>query len=840
MQKLLFVNRRLVEGSRFMGMLVDTGKRFFIRGSAIAAIVTALSVRYCPAQQNVIGSFVMTSQQITLDTLDLQGGNTNSWMLGQSVNLIIAVTRGSETFQVTQGQGPGELMALNIWQWPQFPTDYSEGPPETNINLSNFHYIDAKHIGFTATVTAGASTGVVDQLDLIGPSGRWVWPIFIEPKSPPPAPGAPSGPTSSCNLPSISSVIPDTWIAGKTYPIKIMGSGFSSDAQAAANPNCPANQLTVTVPTGSVTVSGVHVVSSTEIDATVAPANTDPAEQATLYLYYHNANDDVIIKPSKLPTKLDTGVRPQDGTPPIFGWDVGAQANAQIENPKLYLINPYKLSGASSGVISSDSVIDALAIQSMQPSGIIADGTSTAIAVYGPIDNSESVTFSVNNNGASLIDWDPNFLAPNGPLNNQPVPVPLTVSSSELIQQGTHYYAFALLTAGTPSNTSIGTDIIVTATSTGHGQIDDSAPPVHLFTFPVPVLLVHGLWGNQSSLASTEAFLRANTPLSMALMFIRPICYSTYLAYYASVDTLPGVGTGCEQTSSQAITNNLSDLYVNLDANNIVGGRVDVVAHSMGGLVARYYSTLAPSYVLAANGLGYKNIRNRNQGTFRDIVTLDTPETGSELAFYLDNTFALKKENYLTSRTSDALWAFFCRDISFAKTLGDCLAQNRQPLAYPGHALTEGAVYSLIPDSYLPLITSFLPGSSQFGILPDPNIDNSSWYAVAGNYEDNGQAPQSLLRYLLNTLVAATYPTSGPNPETPMTLEDMFNDPSNDVIVTRKSQLYKAHPGHYQTFQGLAHTSIPYAGTSTLLYNNGSVTKSETVNETVAHWLGYH
>jgi hypothetical protein len=309
------------KGSGLMDILFNMKNRPVVRCSGLATILIALlSARHCPAQQSVIGSLIMTRQQSQVDTLELQGGNTNSWMQGQSVNLVIAVTAGSNTFQVTQGQNPGDVMSLSIWQWPQYPTNYSEGPPDTNINLSNFHYIDATHIGFTATVTSGVPNGV-DQLDLVGSSARWVWPIFIEPTSPPPTPGVP-GPNPNCAMPSIASVIPDTWIAGQTYPIKIMGSGFSSDAQATTNPNCPANQLTVTVPTGTVTVSDVHVINSTEIDATVAPANTDPDEQATLNLYFRPPNESVVRNPGKSPTALATA-KPQDNGAPRLGFSAG-------------------------------------------------------------------------------------------------------------------------------------------------------------------------------------------------------------------------------------------------------------------------------------------------------------------------------------------------------------------------------------------------------------------------------------------------------------------------------------------------------------------------------------
>jgi len=68
-------------------------------------------------------------------------------------------------------------------------------------------------------------------------------------------------------------------------PITIVGSGFTNAAMAAANSNCTANQLTVSVPTGSVTLSNIVIMDSTKITATVQPVQTDPTETATLILW---------------------------------------------------------------------------------------------------------------------------------------------------------------------------------------------------------------------------------------------------------------------------------------------------------------------------------------------------------------------------------------------------------------------------------------------------------------------------------------------------------------------------------------------------------------------------
>jgi len=69
---------------------------------------------------------------------------------------------------------------------------------------------------------------------------------------------------------------------------------------AAADPNCVASQLTVSVPTGSVILTDVNVIDSTKITATVLPVSTDPAETATLNLWGAYFGPMVVRAPTRL------------------------------------------------------------------------------------------------------------------------------------------------------------------------------------------------------------------------------------------------------------------------------------------------------------------------------------------------------------------------------------------------------------------------------------------------------------------------------------------------------------------------------------------------------------
>lgn len=79
-----------------------------------------------------------------------------------------------------------------------------------------------------------------------------------------------------CPAPIVTSLLPKTWFAGESYPIKILGTGFTPPS----SPNgCPVTPVTGTASAG---LSGVTVVSATEIDATAAPDASDPTEIASI------------------------------------------------------------------------------------------------------------------------------------------------------------------------------------------------------------------------------------------------------------------------------------------------------------------------------------------------------------------------------------------------------------------------------------------------------------------------------------------------------------------------------------------------------------------------------
>lgn len=479
---------------------------------------------------------------------------------------------------------------------------------------------------------------------------------------------------------------------------------------------------------------------------------------------------------------------------------VPAQEPEATPASTLTVVDPYLLKIPTNRQLTVSAVITAAAAGKSNADGIMADGTSAAIAVYKTA-SSKKVTFSATN-GAKVAAYSANFLTTAGVTAASVAVTPTKI--------GTSYYALALVISGVAPDAEHGIDTVVHAVSAG----STATASFSMLTLPTPIVLVHGLWGNQASLVSTEDYLDNNASFVPRQWLVASVCYSTYLAFDAAADSLPGHGTGCENTATQALNKYFStELYPLLDQKHYVGGRVDAVVHSMGGLVARHYTATS----------GYKSLRNRMLGTFRNVITLDTPETGSALATELDDVFynrTLQSEVPLRQQ----LWQAACGTNS-KTTLEECFNANGLPLAWPGKALNTGAVASLIP------------GSRSIVSAPAADIFNTNygkWYAISSDYKDGTSTP-ALLRDLLNTLIAATYPST----EIPPTTTSVLGTPDSDVIVTVTSQTATAKTAQTKEFENLQHTPAPSdAGFFFLFDSNNAVTTSAAVNAQVAYWLG--
>jgi pimeloyl-ACP methyl ester carboxylesterase len=464
----------------------------------------------------------------------------------------------------------------------------------------------------------------------------------------------------------------------------------------------------------------------------------------------------------------------------LNGGPVGFAVYYMLPTPpfgSLAVLDPYTLPSIANGGSSFtlDDIVTASSSNTTSPQGLIADGTSTAILSY-KTNVIQDVTFTITvndpdnihatlasfpndpNNASSFLTYAPTVCPTNSPDGCTSITVP--AASLQIGYDGS-YYALALLQAPLATKASI---FSVQDTVAAQPSIA-SSQTAQIGFFPKPVILLHGLWGNGDSFDYLRSYLQQSTVYSQYSWAVyQPPCYSLYLPWDApSPDTLPGHGDGCELVSSDAILSWIEDVYGQLDnasGGPIIGGRLDIVAHSMGGLGARHFATLQ----------SYNNIRNRSEGSFDSVLTIDTPETGSALADFLVGN-ADSTNTAPAGDLSNLLWNTECTPTD---TVQQCFPNFDMPFAYPGEDPTTGAVAS-VGTEYQPLQTlNGLP-------LGIPGIQNIQAGAISAVYPDPSSAGPSLLRTVVDAFIEGIDSTK--------TATTLLGNYPNDVIVSLGSQL---------------------------------------------------
>jgi pimeloyl-ACP methyl ester carboxylesterase len=118
-----------------------------------------------------------------------------------------------------------------------------------------------------------------------------------------------------------------------------------------------------------------------------------------------------------------------------------------------------------------------------------------------------------------------------------------------------------------------------------------------------PVLMVHGLWSDRGSFAMMESELLKNELYTPELL--RRADYSaTNNRFFAA--------------NHNVVPRNITDLLSGLRGNNIAAGSVDIIGHSMGGILSRLYLQ-SDDY----------------DSDIHKLITINTPHSGSQIANYL-------------------------------------------------------------------------------------------------------------------------------------------------------------------------------------------------------------
>jgi Putative serine esterase (DUF676) len=423
--------------------------------------------------------------------------------------------------------------------------------------------------------------------------------------------------------------------------------------------------------------------------------------------------------------------------------------------------------------------------RSPQATGIIHDGTTAALLVFAsPVQ--ADICFAADSD-LVFEPYEPDFRAVVSPIQQAGN---WTVPAAALMLIDGRYYAAALVkTVATPFNPAADTPSITA------GQCCWTTLATSLLDQAPPVILVHGLWGDADSLSSVQQYLDGKPPWNLThKSYVLPIQYSI---------TQPFDGPEPAATIYSAVTSLLADLSIR----HIVAGRVDIVGHSMGGLVARSYAGLAT----------YRSPRNRGLGAFHDVVTIDTPELGSTLApFLLANWNSTLQAPF--GSTAYAVWSAACGLFS-SENVESCFESLGMPLAAANTPLDSGPVFSLTPGG--PSLTS--------ATLPPPAIPDTSWRVVDATAPGNGA-----LGFEIDNLIAATYS----NPSSAPGINQILENLPNDGIVTVASQTSTATAATENSFSSLSHTMAPDGDIlDEFGLNDANVLANTAVDAAVGCWL---
>jgi uncharacterized repeat protein (TIGR03803 family) len=336
----------------------------------------------------------------------------------------------------------------------------------------------------------------------------------------------------------------------------------------------------------------------------------------------------------------------------------------------------------------------------------------------------DPVTFTLSSSASggdigALGPFNANYLSNPAPVSSSaPYMAPPTYGPDS----AGNYYFLALLWAPDAMPNVASAQLTVTATQNGQSETEEAI----LSLLPPPLLLIHGMWsspqvaGFSAGAGGFYDWLAKNYPHG----FIFPVNYkaSNSLAF-----SDPG--------TQGALLAAMSDALAAAELEGLAARTVDVVAHSMGGLVTRWF--------LSKNG--YQGNPVLLPMPVHDLITIGTPHDGTKLCTFLD-----KHQNWPPVTLYGAFPELIESCNPLTCTLGNMLATFKMPIG--------GAVLSQEPNS------------DALGGLSTSN----KFSAIAGT-----EPSPSCTELVLDALIGAFDPTA--------TISGILGEP-NDTIVAADSQ----------------------------------------------------
>ena len=266
-------------------------------------------------------------------------------------------------------------------------------------------------------------------------------------------------------------------------------------------------------------------------------------------------------------------------------------------------------------------------------------------------------------------------------------------------------------------------------------DVDKTVLEIPILLYRPPVILVHGLWMN-----SDDTWVKTN--------FAK--CLSHYGYYYAFADyeehnseTFDPCDKVFGNYGIDSIRNTIHKILEEYHYFKIAASQVDVIAHSMGGLMARGF----------VQQPDYKGKENYMTGSIHRLITIGTPHFEGPLS------------RFLYEHIDD--WYFF-----YDATPNRCRIGKVEPKKLR-------TIYSDILN--IPIdkgaIEALIPNSVAYSHLHQTNVKS---YAIAGDYKPKATKSHSSQESYYKAIVA---------PDDFNLDKDAFDDCDNDLLVSITSQL---------------------------------------------------
>jgi pimeloyl-ACP methyl ester carboxylesterase len=192
----------------------------------------------------------------------------------------------------------------------------------------------------------------------------------------------------------------------------------------------------------------------------------------------------------------------------------------------------------------------------------------------------------------------------------------------------------------------------------------------------LPVVLVHGIWESSKDTWNITNFTRKLESNNFKVYF------ADYTPHYAETFDpykIPKIGN----YGINSINKTISTIIETYHNKSIADSQVDVVGHSMGGLMARGYTQ--QSY--------YKNENNYMKGYIHRLITIGTPHYGAPLSTILHN---FSDVEYCFDSSNLSILGFQCPVLLPIIDILDLKTIYNDKYHLP---ITEGGIDALIPDS---------------------------------------------------------------------------------------------------------------------------------------------